>query len=91
MVGELEGKPCGLREKKLCDKPNDVATTTIQNWIKQFPEFCDGYEPQNILSLDKLGLSFKTLLEKKQGKDGKKLKQRMTTMFIVSTDDFFVF
>ena len=49
------------------------------------------------LNLDELGLFFKALPEKslaemtKKQKGGKKLKQRMTVMFIVASDGSFVF
>ena len=58
---------------------------------------CKDYEPRNISNLVKLGVFFKILSEKslaenmKKGKGGKKLKQRMTVMFIVASDGSFVF
>ena len=65
-------KPYGWQKKKLWGKVNDVATTTIQAWNKRLPEWCHEYEPQNIMSLDKLGLFFNALLEKENNvKEGK--------------------
>ena len=55
------------------------------------------YGPRNILNLDKLGLFFKALPEKvliekgKKTKGGRKSKQRMTVIFIVTSDSSFVF
>ena len=87
----------GVREKRLCGEANEVSTTTIQAWIERLPELCQKYEPRNILNLDELGLFFKVLPEKglaektKKSESGKKLKQRMTVMFIVASEGSFLF
>ena len=65
--------------------------------IEQLPELCQGYEPQNVLNLDELGLFIKTLSEKgwmekgKKIKGGRKSKQFMTVMFILASDGSLVF
>ena len=86
-----------VREKRLCGEADEVSTTTIQAWIERLPELCQDYEPRSILNLDELGLFFKALPEKvlaektKKSKGSKKSNQRMTVMFIVASDDSFVF
>ena len=42
--------------------------------IERLPELCQGYEPQNLLNLDELGLFIKTLSEKGWMEKGKKSK-----------------
>ena len=87
----------GVKEKRLCGEADEIPTTTVEAWIERLPELCQGYEPQNILNLDELGLFFKASPEKglveknKKRKGGKKSKQRMTAMFIVAADGSFVF
>ena len=51
-------------KKGLSGEADDVSTTTIEVWIERLPEFCQGYEPHNILNLDELGLFLKALPEK---------------------------
>ena len=87
----------GVREKRLCGEAHEISTTTIQAWIERLPELCQDYEPKNMLNLDELGQLFKALPEKglakrtKKSKGGKESKQRMTVIFIVASNGFFVF
>lgn len=87
-------KTYSLREKRLCREVDDVATTIIQACGEWLPELCHGYEPQNILNLDELGLFFKTrkrfTYEKSKTKVGKN-QDKMTAMLIAATDSSFVF
>ena len=64
--GWLEGwkSTYGVKEKRLPGEADEIPTTTVEEWIELLPELCHGYEPQNILNLDELGLFFKALLEK---------------------------
>ena len=62
---ESWNKTYGVREKRLCGEADYVSTTNIEAWIERLPELCKGYEPQNILNLDELGLFFKALQEKR--------------------------
>ena len=78
--------------KKMCGETDEVSAITVQTWIEQLLELKQDYEPRNILNLDKLELFFKALPGKglmkkgKKIKDGKKSKQLMTVMFIVTFD-----
>ena len=58
-------KTYGMREKRLYAETDDISTATIEIWIKRLPELCQGYEPQNKLNLDELGLFFKAIAEKR--------------------------
>ena len=48
-------------KKRFYGEVDEISTATVQVGIEQLPEFCQGYEPQNILNLDKLGLFIKAL------------------------------
>ena len=64
-----------MREKRLYGETDDVSTATIETWIKRLPELYQGYEPQNKLNLNELGLLFKVLAEKRSAEKKKsKLK-----------------
>ena len=69
----------GVPGKRLCGEADDVSTTTVEPWIERLPGFCQGYEPQNVLNLDKFELFFRALPEKglaekkKQSKGRKKI------------------
>ena len=54
------------------EKADDVLTTTIEAWIERLTELCQGYEPQNLLNQDILGLFFKALLKQELTEKNKK-------------------
>ena len=54
------------------EKADDVITTTIEAWIERLTELCQGYEPQNLLNQDILGLFFKALLKQELTEKNKK-------------------
>ena len=96
MGGWRIGRRRGMQKKRLCGEADDVSLTTIEAWIERLSELYQGYEPQNILNLDKLGLFFKALpekglAEKKKVKAEKKSKQQMAAMLIVVADGSFLF
>ena len=64
----------GVPGKRLCGEADDVSTTTAEPWIKRLPGFCQGYEPQNVLNLDKFELFFRALPEKGLAEKKSKVK-----------------
>ena len=83
-----------MREKRLCGE--EVFTTRVQAWIEKLLELRQDYESRNILNVNELGffkaLPVKVLIEKgKKTKGDKKIKQRMTVMFIVASNSSFIF
>ena len=54
------------------EKADDVIMKTIEAWIERLTELCQGYEPQNLLNQDILGLFFKALLKQELTEKNKK-------------------
>ena len=67
-------------KKRLYGEVDEISTATVQVCTEQLPEFCQGYEPQNILNFDKLGLFIKSLPGKGLMEKNPKVKRNINNV-----------
>ena len=78
-----------LKECRIVGEAGDVSTETVTSWMERKNELIESYSLETIWNMNDSGF-FKALFNKglvekgKQGKAGKKLKQRLTVAFFAN-------
>ena len=63
-----------IKEKQISGESLKVSKPTIESWMQQIKELCEGYDHRDILNMDESGCFFKALPTKGLAQKGKKSK-----------------